>query len=88
MRFVLYGGLPEERAMLKKFAEILGVEFVEAQGGKEALLVVEFPTRRTNPLKTLWQRIRPHNKVPPMEGAEGAEGAQNPLPGLETPPCR
>ena len=84
MRFVLCGGSPEEEAVLKKLAGTLGVEFATAEG-EEPVLRIEFLPRETNPLEARQRSTQWLDEAPPPGRAEGV---QNPLPGLDTPPCR
>lgn len=88
MRFSLHGGSAEERAALKRFAERLGARFVtyEALEGEEPLLAVECFPRRVGLLEALEQITQWLDRGPLGHG--GAGGAQDPLPGLDTPPCR
>lgn len=85
MRFSLHGGSVGERATLKRLAERLGARFVtyEALEGEDPLLVVECFPRGTGLLEALTRWL---DGSPPVRGVAG--GTQNPLPGLETPPCR
>lgn len=87
MRFSLHGGSAEEAAALKGFAERLGAGFVAYDGlpGEEPLLVVQCLPRKLGLLESIEQVTRWLN-----EGHSGkrAPGMQNPLPGLETPPCQ
>lgn len=87
MRFVLYGGSDEEFKALRGFAHRLGAGFSKYKGSEEEepVLVVECLPRRIGLLEALEQVTRW------MDGVhlpERAAGVQNPLPGLETPPCR
>ena len=87
MRFTLHGGSTEEEEALRGFAERLGAGFAryEALKGEEPLLVVQCLPRRAGLLEALGEITQWMDGCPPPEGAAGA---QNPLPGLETPPCR
>lgn len=87
MRFTLHGGSAEEVKALRGFAERLGAGFsaYEALEGEEPLLVVQCLPRRIGLMEALEQVVRW------MDGGplpERAAGVQNPLPGLEAPPCR
>ena len=88
MRFSLHGGSAKEEATLKSLAERLGAKFVtyKALGEEEPLLVVECFPRRTGLLEAL-EEIAHWLDGGPLR-ARGAGGVQDPLPGLETPPCR
>lgn len=88
MRFSLHGGSAEEEATLRRLAESFGAKFVtyKALDGEEPLLVVECFPRRAGLLGALEQITRWLDGGPLGHGVVG--GAQNPLPGLETPPCR
>lgn len=87
MRFLLHGGSAEEVAALKGFAELLGASFTACDGlpGEEPLLVVQCLPRKLGLLESIEQVTRRLNGAP-IE--KGAPGAQNPLPGLDTPPCQ
>lgn len=87
MRFTLHGGSAEEVAALKEFAERLGAGFFkyEALKGEEPLLVIQCLPRKIGLLEALKQATQRMDGDPL---SERAAGAQNPLPGLETPPCR
>ena len=87
MRFALHGGSAEEVGALKRFAERLGAGFVAYAGmpGKEPLLVVRCLPRSTGMLEALEQVTRWLDGGPL---ATTGAGVQNPLPGLEPPPCR
>lgn len=87
MRFSLHGGSVEEAAALKKFAERLGAKFVtyKALEGEEPLLVVECFPRKLGLMESLEQVTRWLDGYPP---SKMAAGAQDPLPGLDTPPCQ
>lgn len=87
MRFTLHGGSAEELEALRGFAHRLGAGFSEykALEGEEPLLVVECFPRKIGLMEALEQVTRW------MDGGplpERAAAVQNPLPGLETPPCR
>lgn len=87
MRFTLHGGSDEEVKALREFAGRLGARFSEYKAlvGEEPLLVVECLPRRIGLMESLEQVTRW------MDGGllpERAAGVQNPLPGLDTPPCR
>lgn len=88
MRFSLHGGSAEEEATLRRFAERLGAKFAtyKALDGEEPLLVVECFPRGVGLLEALEQITRWLDGGP--LGHEVVGGAQDPLPGLETPPCR
>jgi hypothetical protein len=85
MRFSLHGGSVEEEAVLGEFAERLGARFAtyKALDGEEPLLVVECFPRRIGLLEQITRWL---DESPPGHGVAG--GAQDPLPGLDTPPCR
>lgn len=87
MRFSLYGGSVEEETALIRFAERLGAEFCgyEASEVDEPILVIQCLPRKLDLLGALGQITRWMDGGPPPERAGGV---QNPLPGLETPPCR
>lgn len=87
MRFSLHGGSAEEEEALKRFAERLGARFVayKALYGEEPLLVIQCLPRKLGLLDALEQVTRWLDEGPP---SERAVGAQDYLPGLETPPCR
>ena len=87
MRFSLHGGSAEEVAALKSFAERLGADFVAYDGlpGEEPLFVVQCLPRKLGLVESIEQVTRWLDGGP-IEG--GAPGAQNPLPGLDTPPCQ
>lgn len=76
---VRFGGSIEEETALRRFAEILGAEVAryEALEGEEPLLMMQCL------LGALKQITRWVDGAPPLGG-----DAQNPLPGLDTPPCR
>ena len=87
MRFTLYGGSDVEFKALREFAHRLGAGFSKYKGSEEEdpVLVVECLPRRIGLLEALGQVTQW------MDGGplpERAAGVQNPLPGLETPPCR
>lgn len=87
MRLSLHGGSAEEVAALKGFAERLGAGFVVYDGlpGEEPLLVAQCFPRRFGLMEFIEQATQW------LDGAlfkERAPGVQNPLPGLETPPCQ
>lgn len=87
MRFTLHGGSSEEVEALREFAERLGAGFVTYAGmpGEEPLLVVQCLPRKIGMMGALGQVTQW------MDGGplpERAAGMQDPLPGLETPPCR
>ena len=88
MRFSLHGGSAKEKATLKSLAERLGAKFVtyKALEGEEPLLVVECFPRRTGLLEALEETIHWLDGGPPVHGGAGC--VQDPLPDLETPPCR
>lgn len=88
MRLSLHGGSVEEEAVLRELAERLGARFAtyKALDGEEPLLVMECFPRRIGLLEALEQTTQWLNGGPLGHG--GAGGAQDPLPGLETPPCR
>lgn len=87
MRFILHGGSTEEETALSRFAERLGAGFVkyEALYGEEPLLVVRCPLRKAGLLEVLRQIPQWMDGYPP---SKMAAGAQDPLPGLDTPPCQ
>lgn len=88
MRFVLHGGSAEEWAALKDFAERLGAEFVAHEGlpGEEPLLTVQCLPRRLGLIESIEQVTRWLDGGPLHEMNTGGT-MQDPLPGLETPPC-
>lgn len=88
MRFSLHGGSAEEEAALKSLAERLGAKFVayKALEGEEPLLVMECFPRRTGLLEALEEITQWLDGGPLVHG--GAVGVQDPIPGLEIPPCR
>ena len=88
MRFSLHGGSVEEEAVLRKFAERLDARFVtyKALDGEEPLLVMECFPRRIGLLEALEQIIQWLDEDPLGPGV--GDGVQDPLPGLETPPCQ
>ena len=85
MRFSLHGGSIEEA--LRRFAERLGARFAvyEALEGGELLLTVQCSPRRPGLMGAL-EQVTQWLDGGPL--SEGVAGVQNPLPGLETPPCR
>lgn len=87
MRFSLHGGSAEEVAALKSFAERLGAGFVTYGGspGEEPLLVVQCFPRKLDLIGSIEQVTRWLDRAP---SPDGDPGVQNPLPGLETPPCQ
>ena len=87
MRFTLHGGSNEEVEALRGFAERLEAGFVEYEAleGEEPLLVFQCLPRRIDLMKVLEQMTQWLNEGPLTP--RGA-GVQNPLPGLETHPCR
>lgn len=87
MRFTLHGGSDEEVEALKGFAEQLGASFTayEALEGEEPLLVVQCLPRQTGLMEVLEQVTRGLDRGPTT--SRGA-GVQEPLPGVEAPPCR
>lgn len=87
MRFSLHGGSAEEEMALKRLAERLGAGFVayRALEGEEPLLVIQCLPRKLGLVEVLEQATRWLDEGPL---SERAVGVQNPLPGLETPPCR
>lgn len=87
MRFTLHGGSIEEETTLRRFAERLGAGFAryEALKGEEPLLVIQCLPRKIGLWDALEQVTRFVDGGPPPEGAAGV---QDPLPDLETPPCR
>lgn len=87
VRFSPHGGSVEGPA-LKKFTGMLGARFVvyralEEEEEEEPLLVVECSPRSIGLLEDMTQWL---DGSPPVQGETG--DAQDPLPGLETPPCR
>lgn len=87
MRFSLHGGSAEEVAALRGFAERLGASFAAYDGlpGEEPLLVAQCFPRKLGLMESIEQVTRW------LDGALSSKrtpGAQNPLPGLGTPPCR
>lgn len=87
MRFSLHGGSAEEVTALKGFAERLGAGFVAYDGlpGWEPVLTVQcFPRQLGGLVESIEQVTRRLDEAPLEEGP----GVQDPLPGLETPPCR
>lgn len=84
MRFSPHGGSVEEPAP-KKFTEIPGARFVahEALEGEEPLLVVECSPGSTGLREAMTRWL---DGSSPVQGVTG--GVQDPLPGLDTPPCR
>lgn len=89
MRFSLHGGSPEEGASLKGFAERLGAEFVAYKGlpEEEPMLVVQCLPRRIGLVDGINQVTQWLDGAPLSRGETGG-AVQDPLPGLETPPCR
>lgn len=87
MRFTLHGGSDEEMEALRGFAERLGADFVAygALEGNEPVLVVQCLPRKLGLLESLELVTRWMDGGPPPKMAAGAQDA---LPGLETPPCR
>ena len=87
MRFSLHGGSAEEVATLKELARRLGARFEAYKGlpGEEPLLVAQCFPRGTNLMEVIEQVTRWLDRDP-LPGKRGGE--QDPLPGLETPPCR
>ena len=87
MRFSLHGGSAEEVAALGGFAKRLGAGFVTYKGtpGEEPLLVVECFPRKLGLVESIEQVTRWLDECPSLTGGAGV---QNPLPGLDTPPCR
>lgn len=87
MRFTLHGGSDEEVEALKGFAERLGAGFAayEALEGEEPLLVVQCLPRRIDLMGALEHVTRWLDGGPLPERPAAV---QDPLPGLETPPCR
>lgn len=87
MRFTLYGGSDEEVLALRGFARRLGAGFAKYKGSEdeEPVLAVECLPRRIGLLEALEQVTRWMDGGP---HPERAAGVQNPLSGLETPPCR
>lgn len=87
MRFIMHGGSNEEVEALRGFAERLEAGFAayEALEGEEPLLVVQCFPRRAGLMGVLGQITQWLNGGPPTP--KGA-GMQEPLPDLETPPCR
>ena len=87
MRFTLHGGSDEEVEALRGFAEQLGASFTayEALEGEEPLLVVQCLPRQTGLMEVLEQVTLGLDGGPAT--SRGA-GVQEPLPGVETPPCR
>lgn len=87
MRFSLHGGSAEEVAALKSFAERLGAGFAAYDGlpGEEPLLVVQCLPRKLGLVKSIEQITRWLDGAPVEEEAPGV---QDPLPDLDTPPCR
>jgi len=87
LRFVLYGGSNEEFKALREFAHRLGAGFSKYKGSEEEepVLMVECLPRRIGLLEAL-EQVTGWMDGGPLP--ERAWGVQNPLPGLETPPCR
>lgn len=87
MRFSLHGGSAEEVAALKSFAERFGADFVAYDGlpGEEPLLTVQCLPRKLG-LMGSTEQVTQWLDNAPFVGE--APGMQNPLPGLETPPCQ
>ena len=87
MRFTLYGGSDEEVLALRGFARRLGTGFAKYKGAEEEepVLAVECLPRRIGLPEALEQVTRWLDGGP-LPGRTA--GVQNPLPGLETPPCR
>lgn len=87
MRFTLHGGSDEEVEALREFAEQLGVSVSAYAGmpGEEPLLVVQCFPRQVGLMEVLGRITRWLDGGPPT--TKGA-GVQEPLPGVETPPCR
>lgn len=87
MRFLLHGGSAGEVAALRGFAERLGAGFTAYEGlpGEEPLLVVQCLPRKIGLMESIEQVTRRLDEGPLPERAADM---QDPLPGLETPPCR
>lgn len=87
MRFSLHGGSAEEEEALKRFAERLGAGFAAYAGmpGEEPLLVIQCLPRKLGMMEALEQVTQWMDGSPP---SEREVAVQDPLPGLETPPCR
>ena len=87
MRFSLHGGSVEEETVLRRLAEKLGAEFVECDAPKEEgpLFVVQCLPQRIGMLGLAGHGPQRLDEAPPPERAGGL---QDPLPGLDTPPCR
>lgn len=87
MRFSLHGGSAEEEAAIKDFSARLGAEFVAHMGmpGEEPLLVIQCFPRQLGLVEAISQVTQWLDGGPLPDSREGL--AQDPLPGLDTPPC-
>lgn len=88
MKFSLHGGSAEEEMALKGFAERLGAGFVRYEGmpEEEPMLVVQCLPRRMGLIDAINQVTQWLDGGPLSRGETGG-AVQDPLPGLETPPC-
>lgn len=88
MRFSLHGGSAGEAAAIKGFAERLGAGFMKYEGmpGEEPLLVVQCFPRELGLVEGIQQVTQWPDWGPLPEQTRGP--VQDPLPCLETPPCR
>ena len=88
MRFSLHGGSIEEEEALREFARRLEAGFYkyEALEGDEPVLVIQCLPRKLGLLEALEQITQWLDELPPGHGVAG--GVQDPLPGLDTPPCQ
>ena len=88
MRSLSHGESAGDEATLKKFAERLEARFAayKALGWEEPPPVAQCFPGGTGLLGALEQVTQWLDESPPGHGMAG--GAQSPLPGLETPPCR
>ena len=87
MRFSLHGESIEEEAALRRLAERVGAEFEEYGALKEEkpLHHEQWLPQRIGRLGFAEHDTRRLDEGPP---SETVVGTQDPLPGLETPPCR